>query len=78
MITPSGPCFACQQPILVVTTDTGTRSLDPEPDPDGTVEIRPSGRAWRGRFTGARTALTPGWTAKHATHSCTEPMEAPA
>jgi hypothetical protein len=71
-------CFACQQPVLIVTTDTGTRMLEPQPNADGTVEIRPSGLSYRGRFTGARTALTPGWTAKHRTHSCAEPMVAPA
>jgi hypothetical protein len=62
-------CFACQQPVLIVTTDTGTRMLDPQPDPDGTVEIRRSGLGWRGRWTGANTTCTPGWL-KFATHSC--------
>ncbi len=76
MSSVTGLCATCKQPILIVATDSGTRPLEPAPDPDGTVEIRPSGLGYRGRFTGARTALTPGWMAKYRTHSCVEPTEA--
>jgi hypothetical protein len=67
----SGLCFACQQPVLIVTTDTGTRMLQPDADPTGTVEVRRSGLGWRGRFVGKNTAPAPGWM-KYGTHSCKE------
>jgi hypothetical protein len=76
-MTPTGNCFVCQQPVLIVAMDTKTIALEPDADPNGTVEVRRSGLGWRGRWTGKGTAPTYGWTSKHVTHTCKAPMEAP-
>lgn len=72
----SSACFACKAPVLVVALAFTTRTVEPEPDPEGTVELRRSGGGWRGQMTGARTPLTPGWVSKHRFHTCQQLMEA--
>lgn len=59
----------CGQEILIAFSDTGTRMLEPQPDPTGTVEIRRSGGAWRARPIGRSTPVTFGHV-KYASHEC--------
>lgn len=68
-MTPTGKCFGCKAPILGVFLDNTVRYVDAEPDRAGTVEIRLSGGAWRGRYIGSKTYATPNWT-KVRTHNC--------
>jgi hypothetical protein len=69
-------CPFCDEPVLVVAFSTTTRTVEPKPDPEGTIEIRRSGGGWRGQATGANTPLAPGWVSKHRSHSCKQPLEA--
>lgn len=67
--------FGCGQPILLITTGQKTVPADPEPDADGTLEVRRSGGGLYGRYTGKGTPAAPGYV-KHRVHVCAESGEA--